>query len=71
MKSVDWYYVPVILLGVVSFLSGYRNWGWWMNNPRARQMVRLLGGSQRARQFYMVVGVAFTITGVVGLLLSL
>ncbi len=68
--SPDWYYLPVVIVGIVSFLSGYFNWKWWMNNPRARQLSSLFGGNDHARQFYMIIGGIFMATGLIGFLSS-
>ena len=59
--------VIVIAVGLLSFAGGLFNWKWFMNTTSARGVVNTLRPTG-ARVFYMVLGVAVI---VFGLLLAL
>ncbi len=57
----------LLVSGAFSALGGVMNWEWFMNNRRARLVVRLLGRSG-ARGFYVLLGLAIAGIGAAGLL---
>lgn len=64
---MDWFYLPVVVFGMLALFCGVFGWKWWMENPRARGLTSLLG-ERNARIFYMAFGFALILTGVIGLL---
>jgi hypothetical protein len=53
-----------VFAGIFTFCGGLFNWDWFMLNRRARLIVRIFGRGG-ARIFYMVLGVAILLTGLV------
>ncbi len=41
--------------GLLSIAGGFMGWDWFLNHPRARPVVRLLG-REGARVFYILLG---------------
>jgi hypothetical protein len=58
-------FIFIFLAGCFSLAASYFQWGWFMNNRRARLMVKLLG-YQGARIFYALLGGGLAILGLIG-----
>jgi hypothetical protein len=56
-------------VGAFSCAGAIGDWDWFMNNYRARPLVRLFG-RPRARIFYGILGVGIALLGVVSLLMQ-
>ncbi|MGH7264916.1 MAG: Imm17 family immunity protein [Candidatus Rokuibacteriota bacterium] len=59
--------LAVIAIGLFAAAGGVYNWGWFMNNSRAR-LVSMLLTRAGARIFYVVLGLGLVIVGVLVLL---
>jgi hypothetical protein len=55
--------VLVMGAGAFSILGGVMNWDWYMNNRRARLITAIVGRTG-ARIFYVALGAAFMVGGV-------
>ncbi len=66
-----WFLGPfLIAAGIVSFLGARNEWGWFMNHPKARFFINLMG-RHWARLFYMGLGVVLAAIGSVSVFLWL
>jgi hypothetical protein len=52
-----------VAAGLFSLLAGMMNWDWFMNHPKARFVCGICGRGG-ARVFYVVLGAAFVVFGV-------
>ncbi|MEM7737274.1 MAG: immunity 17 family protein [Deinococcota bacterium] len=55
----------IFLAGCFSMAASYYQWGWFMNNRRARLVVKFLG-YQGARIFYGLLGGGLAVVGLLG-----
>ncbi len=55
--------IILIVVGIFSFSGGFFDWEWFMNHYRARALIQLLRTRTNARLFYMILGLAITISG--------
>jgi hypothetical protein len=55
--------IVFILGGALSTIAAIFNWDWYMNHPKARFLVALIGRTG-ARLVYAVMGTAFVVLGV-------
>ena len=55
--------IIVILCGVFCIWCAYKDYDWFMNNYKARPLVKLLGRNG-ARVFYIIIGIVFVIGGI-------
>ena len=60
--------IVFILVGIFSLAGAGFNWDWFMEHRKARFFTKILGGRERARIFYLVLGVAFLIFGTLGII---
>ncbi len=52
-----------VFLGLLSVAGAGFNWDWFMELRRARFITRALGGREKARIFYYLLGAGFIIFG--------
>lgn len=55
--------ILIALAGLFSLAGAYFNWDWYMNNSRARLLVRFIG-RRGARVFYAALGLALVVAGI-------
>jgi hypothetical protein len=53
----------VVAAGLFSIIAGAMDWDWFMNHPKARLVCGICGRGG-ARIFYVVLGAAFVVLGV-------
>jgi uncharacterized membrane protein len=59
--------IIAILLGIYALTGAGFNWNWFMEDRKSRFFSKILGGRDRARIFYIVVGIVLLIYGTLGL----
>lgn len=59
--------VVFILIGLFTFVCSFMDYDWFMEHRKARSITFLTRGRARTRIFYMLLGPAFMIGGVVSL----
>ena len=62
--------LAAVAAGVFSITCAYKEYGWFMNHRKAKFMCKVLG-RKGARIFYMVLGSAIALGGVLVLLVGL
>lgn len=55
--------LAIIAAGLFTAIAGVGNWDWFMNHPKARFMCSIFG-REGARVFYIIIGIAFVVLGV-------
>ncbi|SDA21152.1 Immunity protein 17 [Ruminococcus sp. YE71] len=55
--------IAIILCGVFCIFCAYKDYDWFMNNYKARPLVKLLGRNG-ARVFYIIIGIMFVLCGI-------
>lgn len=55
--------IIIVAAGLFSFAAGLFNWQWFMNARKVRAMARLIGPAG-VRVFYMILGLAIAVYGV-------
>ncbi len=57
----------LIIGGIFSFLGAWQQWDWFMNDHKAK-FISMFLGKTGARIFYILIGIALTVAGTLGLL---
>ncbi len=50
--------ILLILIGALFLAAGIFDWDWFMESRRASFIIKFIGGRERGRVFYIVLGVA-------------